>query len=287
MTRNLLLTAAAVVCLTLPAAAFADPPPDHGGGQGAQGQGQGAQDQTQHPGKGGGQGRGAQKGAQGVTAGQGHVVHAGQGVGAAQVQTPQAPASGVVGAGRFGRQGQAHTTGIQPQVRSPTVHTQQGQAPVFHGQTQVRRPQVRQAGRPPANVPTLGGWQRGVAGQDRVQAGQQWRQQHGGWDSSSPWRRNSNWWRGNTAFRLFSGARIGFFFIPAYGYVSVPSEYRVHYWRAGDQLPNWFWRYTVRDYWNYGLPQPPDGCAWVWVDNDVALIDLSDGYIIDIVHNVW
>ena len=141
--------------------------------------------------------------------------------------------------------------------------------------------------RPPANLPTLSGWNHGVTGQAQVQAGQQWRQQHGGWDSHAAWRRNPNWWRGHSAFRLFGGARIGFFFIPGFGYISAPPEYRVHYWRAGDTLPSWFWRYQVRDYWSYGLPRPPDGCVWVWVDNDVALIDLDDGYILDIVHNVW
>jgi len=71
------------------------------------------------------------------------------------------------------------------------------------------------------------------------------------------------------------------------GYISVPHQYRRHHWQAGQYLPNWFWRYAVREYWSYGLPDPPDGCAWVWVNNDVALIDLSDGYILDIVHNVW
>ncbi len=146
---------------------------------------------------------------------------------------------------------------------------------------------ARRPSRPPANLPTLSGWNRGVTGPQREQAGQQWRQAHSGWDSNSPWRQNANWWHGNSAFRLFFGARIGFFFIPELGYVQVPAAYQEHYWRAGDMLPDWFWRYTVNDYWTYGLPQPPDGCAWVWVDDDVALIDLSDGYILDIVHNVW
>jgi hypothetical protein len=77
-------------------------------------------------------------------------------------------------------------------------------------------------------------------------------------------------------------ARTGFFFIPELGYVSVSVEYRVRRHAAG-----WFWRYKIRDYWTYGLPQPPDGCAWIWVDDDVALIDVSDGYILDIEHNIW
>ncbi|MDE2357572.1 MAG: RcnB family protein [Alphaproteobacteria bacterium] len=75
--------------------------------------------------------------------------------------------------------------------------------------------------------------------------------------------------------------------MPDFGYVAVPPQYQMRYWRAGDTLPVWFWRYVVRDYAAYGLPPPPDGCAWVWVDDDVALIDLDDGYILDIVHNLW
>jgi Ni/Co efflux regulator RcnB len=43
----------------------------------------------------------------------------------------------------------------------------------------------------------------------------------------------------------------------------------------------------VRDFWRYGLPAPPNGCVWVWVGQDVALIDLDDGYILDIIPNVW
>ena len=126
-----------------------------------------------------------------------------------------------------------------------------------------------------------------MRGPDRDHAGQQWRDQHRGWDHDAPWRRDPFWWRKDRGFRFYYGPRIGFFFIPEFGYVAAPSQYQVHYWRAGDYLPDWFWRFVVRDYQSYGLPPPPDGCAWVWVDDDVALIDRSDGYILDIVHNVW
>ena len=140
---------------------------------------------------------------------------------------------------------------------------------------------------PPANIPVLSGWSHDLTGADRDTAGHDWRQQHHGWDSNSPWKQNPNWWRGNAAFRLFLGERLGFFFIPELGYVAVPPEYQNHYWRDGDTLPQWFWRYQVNDYWNYGLPQPPDGCLWVWVDDDIVLIDGSDGYVIDVVRNAF
>ena len=147
--------------------------------------------------------------------------------------------------------------------------------------------------RPPATSerlqarPALGAWNRPASLAERNQAGQGWRQAHRGWDNQTVWRQNQNWWRSDRAFRLYSGVRAGFFFIPELGYVSAPPEYERHYWPAGDTLPRWFWRYTVGDYGRYGLPTPPYGCAWVWVDDDIALIDLSDGYILDVVRNVW
>ena len=133
----------------------------------------------------------------------------------------------------------------------------------------------------------LTGWDRNARGPAQVELGQQWRSQHHGWDQSAPWRSNRNWWRGDSAFRQFSGPRIGFFFFPGFGYIAAPQQYRNHYWRAGDDLPRWFWRYRVSQYWRYGLPTPPDGCSWIWLDGDVALVDLSDGYIVDLVSNVW
>lgn len=153
----------------------------------------------------------------------------------------------------------------------------------------VRKPPVfrRLPPRPPINIPGLSGWNRGGPGWDRNRAGQEWRARHGGWDHNAPWRHRRDWWRHHRAWRFYFGERVGFFFIPAFGYVSVPVEYRTHYWRAGEYLPNWFWRFQVREYWDYGLPRPPDGCMWVWVSNDVALVDMSDGYILDIVHNAW
>ena len=58
-------------------------------------------------------------------------------------------------------------------------------------------------------------------------------------------------------------------------------------YRVGDYLPNVFWRYRVHDWAWYGLPAPPPGCAWVYVDNNIYLVDLFDGYIIDTAYQVW
>ena len=39
---------------------------------------------------------------------------------------------------------------------------------------------------------------------------------------------------------------------------------------------------------SYGLAAlPPDGCAYVWLNGNIALVDMGDGYIVDIQSNVW
>ena len=117
--------------------------------------------------------------------------------------------------------------------------------------------------------------------------GERWRARHRNWDQGAPWRGNRTWWRERPSFRLFTGPRIGFYFFPDYGYVVAPLSYQDHQWRPGEYLPRWFWRYRMRDYEDYGLPSPPDGCGWIWLNGDIALVDLSDGYILDIVYDVW
>lgn len=298
---RLLLTTCASLCMMLPTIAVAQTGPTSSGqGRGpnaGQSQDQGASGQHQH--REGGQGQGSQ----GQGRGQGHDGQGQRGsAGGPAINLRRGPPrrhpptqSGSVtgGAGRGAGQGlgAGGSTGRTPTRRTMphrpvTPGTASTVIPSTPPTLQVHRPRRpppgQERGRPP-----LGDWNRNLHGRDRDQAGGQWRRQHHDWDRASPWRSDPNWWRHNRSFRFYFGQRIGFFFIPDYGYVVVPPEYQQHYWRAGDSLPQWFWRYEVKDYWTYGLPEPPDGCAWVWVDDDVALIDLDDGYILDIVHNVW
>jgi Ni/Co efflux regulator RcnB len=172
----------------------------------------------------------------------------------------------------------------QPQY-PPGVRAGQRQNPpgVRAGQQQYQNPPVaRQAAPPP-----LGDWRAPARGPERDRAGQQWRQQHQSWDQYAAWRRSSDWWRSDSSFRLFTGLRVGFFFVPERGYISLPRQYRDHHWREGEYLPRWFRTYAVSHYERYGLPRPPRGCVWIWLNGDVALIDRSDGYILDIARNVW
>ncbi len=285
MKLKLLLSAAVATCLAWPAVSLADPPQDKSGpGHG--------RDQSHQQDKGGG---GQDKGGKPAVAAGAHAVQGGPAAPAGghaatakRVETqrgaPPGQGRGPGAASMADRldRGSVGAAERRPAITAPRVETRQ---------TQLRpnpfQGQARQAVPRPAPPSPLSGWARPPRGPERDQAGQQWRQGHRGWDSGALWRQNPNWWRGQSSFRLYLGPRIGFFFIPDRGYVSVPREYQGHDWRAGDYLPRWFWTYRVRDYGRYGLPRPPDGCIWVWLDGDVALIDPSDGYILDIVNNLW
>lgn len=112
------------------------------------------------------------------------------------------------------------------------------------------------------------------------------------WNRDS-WRRNwnsrhhRNWWRNHRWFRGWNGVRIGFYFAPGYGYYSVPRSYWRRNYYEGQYLPSIFWRYRVIDPYYYGLPPAPPGCAWVYVDNNILLVDLYDGYIIEVISQAW
>ncbi len=229
-------------------------------GQGAQRQaplGQGPRGQGQQPGRGPQQGQGARPGPQ-----------------------PSQP-----------RPAQPRPSNVQRPAPRPAANLPRGAlhiqpAPASRGSRSTRiepQPNIQAT----QQRPPLSGWSRAQPPEARATAGQQWRSEHRGWDQSAVWAGNRNWWRGDSAFRQYRGVRLGFFFVPARGYVAAPQEYRNHYWAPGAILPNWFWSYEVVDYSRYGLPQPPEGCLWVWVDDDLVLIDRDDGYILDVVRGVW
>jgi len=250
--NSVLIAGGAALCLAWSAAAVAQPGPDQGR-HGHQGGPSGQQNQGGHQGQGQGRHGGRGQGQQG------------------QGQQGQGYGQGGHGQGGQGQHGQG----------------QQGAGPFGQGAFGQGSHGRDHGARGPQGLPQLGDWNRGARGPDRDNAGRDWRGQHRDWDQRSPWRNNRDWWRSNPGFRLFHGPRLGFFFFPGYGYIAVPHEYQNHYWSVGEYLPQWFWRYTVSQYWAYGLPEPPPGCAWIWLDGDVALVDMSDGYIIDMVSNIW
>jgi len=62
-----------------------------------------------------------------------------------------------------------------------------------------------------------------------------------------------------------------------------------HVWRRGERLSSAYYApaYVVRDYSAYELPEPPYGCRWIRVDNNVVLAAVATGLVLDVVYNVF
>ncbi|ESQ83928.1 hypothetical protein AEAC466_11405 [Asticcacaulis sp. AC466] len=80
---------------------------------------------------------------------------------------------------------------------------------------------------------------------------------------------------------------MGFYFAPTYGYYRVPSQWYGHRWGMGEYLPDYFFRYRIYDYMSYGLPRPPYDCGYFFVGQDIVLVDMSTGEIIDVFYDVY
>ena len=65
--------------------------------------------------------------------------------------------------------------------------------------------------------------------------------------------------------------------------------YREHDWRRGERLPVAYYAppYVIPDYRSYRLREPPRGCHWVRVNNDVVLAAIASGVVLDIVYNAF
>jgi Ni/Co efflux regulator RcnB len=117
--------------------------------------------------------------------------------------------------------------------------------------------------------------------------GGEWGGRHNDWAEHGAWSHGRDWWHGRHGWTNFRGFRDHFFFAPGWGYYAIPPEYWGTTWDVGDYLPEYFWRYQITDYADYGLSDPPEGCAWIWLNGNVALVDLGDGYIVDMAYDVW
>jgi Ni/Co efflux regulator RcnB len=127
---------------------------------------------------------------------------------------------------------------------------------------------------------------------DRRSNPQQWQSARSSWRGAhpiqnAPWRSNRDWWRSRPEFHGYQGPRAGFWFAPGFGYLTLPGAYRGHHWGVGEYIPALFWEYRVANWAAYSLDPPPYGCAWIWIDGGVALIDLSDGYVMDVEYDVY
>ena len=73
------------------------------------------------------------------------------------------------------------------------------------------------------------------------------------------------------------------------GFYSAPWGYRTRLWACGDRLPLSYYsaRYVLDDYYSYDLYAPSYATAWVRVGNDVLLIDLENGEVLDVVADLF
>jgi len=75
------------------------------------------------------------------------------------------------------------------------------------------------------------------------------------------------------------------------GIYVVPRGYVQRSWRTGDWLPRGYWsdaaRYELRNWWRYGLYDPPYWATWVRVGDDALLIDRGNGEVIDVVYDLF
>lgn len=102
------------------------------------------------------------------------------------------------------------------------------------------------------------------------------------------WQRgNRDWWRGRSEWRNYNGRRNGYYFAPGYGYYRYDQRYHGRRWGRGSYLPQTYRRYYVQDPYYYGLRDAPYGYRWVYVDNDLILVSIATGLILDVLLDVY
>lgn len=68
-----------------------------------------------------------------------------------------------------------------------------------------------------------------------------------------------------------------------------PPGFFAHTWLYGEFLPSaWFGpQYLLTDWWDFGLPWPPEGYDWVRVGGDALLVDDYTGEIVQVVRDLF
>jgi Ni/Co efflux regulator RcnB len=112
-------------------------------------------------------------------------------------------------------------------------------------------------------------------------------QGYGQYQGGRTWNRNGgrlsgDWWRGRQGFERYEGHRRGFWFAPGWGYYQVNPRWYGYDWEIGGIVPYELRSYYVSDPYDYGLPPAPYGAAWVFLGDQIVLIDLQSGEIIQI-----
>jgi Ni/Co efflux regulator RcnB len=101
------------------------------------------------------------------------------------------------------------------------------------------------------------------------------------WDRNH-YRNDGDWWRGRHGFERYRGHRYGFWFAPGWGYYQVDPQWYGYDWEVGVEVPYNLRGYYVDDPYDYGLPPAPYGCAWIYLGDEIVLIDLNSGEILQI-----
>jgi Ni/Co efflux regulator RcnB len=106
--------------------------------------------------------------------------------------------------------------------------------------------------------------------------------QREGWN-----RDNRNWWRGRSEFRGYAGRRAGYWYTPGRGYFRVDPRWYGYSWRIGGYVPWAFRDYYVEDPYLFGLPPAPYGYAYVYLDNNIVLMSLETGLIVQVISDLY
>jgi len=254
--KRLILSAAAVAVLAGPALAQSDQEQDHRNHTAPQ---------SQHP--------------SGAPAKGTYTPPAGRGQGAAP--TYQAPQGAASGPHNYTPQNRP-----APNYRAPTTTGQYGGYRGYQGgQSAPTRPNT---GQYQGTRQYQGGQYQGgqYQGSRQYQGGQyQGSRQYQGSQyqgSRSGGRLSGDWWRGRRGFEGYAGHRNGFWFAPGWGYYQVDPRWYGYDWSIGVVVPYELRSYYVSDPYDYGLPPAPYGTAWVFLGDEIVLIDLQSGEIIQI-----
>ena len=100
-------------------------------------------------------------------------------------------------------------------------------------------------------------------------------------------RGDRTWWRNRPEFRAYTGARPGMWFRPGFGYVRVDPRWYGYGWRVGGHVPLEFRGYYVQSPDLFGLGRAPYGYVYVYLGNNIALMQRATGLIVQVYPNIY
>jgi Ni/Co efflux regulator RcnB len=98
---------------------------------------------------------------------------------------------------------------------------------------------------------------------------------------------NRFWWRGRPEFVGYVGVRPGFWFIPGRGYIRPDPRWYGYGWRVGGFVPPIYRSYYVPNPYIYGLAPAPYGFRYIYLGNNIVLMSMRDGRIVQIRANLF